>query len=171
MLPEINKVLYATDLSRNSAFAFRYAMGFAEKQNAEIVILYVLEEISPSTRALLSLYMADSQFMNVMEEKRDMAEKIKTRLNAFCEKEYRDAPSCPSRVAAIEVTEGYPAEQILKKADELNCDAIIMGTHGKGTLAHTFLGSVAQKVLKRVRKPVFIIPLPKDDAELQVPDI
>ena len=171
MLPEIKKILYATDLSRNSAFAFQYAMSFAEKQNAEIVILYVLEEISPNTQALLSLYLADSQLMNVLEEKRDMAEKIKTRLNAFCEQEYRDAPSCTSRVADIEVTEGYPAEQILKKADELNCDAIIMGTHGKGTLAHTFLGSVAQKVLKRVRKPVFIIPLPKEDTELQVPDI
>jgi nucleotide-binding universal stress UspA family protein len=171
MLPEIKKVLYATDLSRNSAFAFRYAMSFAERQNAEIVILYVLEEISPNTRALLSLYMAERQLMNVLEEKRDMAEKIKIRLNAFCEQEYRDAPSCTSRVVDIEVTEGYPAEQILKKADEMNCDAIIMGTHGKGTLAHTFLGSVAQKVLKRIRKPVFVIPLPKDDSELHVPDI
>lgn len=171
MLPEIKKVLYATDLSRNSAFAFRYAMSFAEKQNAEIVILYVLEEMTPNTRALLSLYMAEGQLMNVLEEKRKVAEKIKTRLNAFCEKEYRDSPSCTSRIAAIEVVEGYPAEQILKKADELSCDAILMGTHGKGTLAHTFLGSVAQKVLRRVRKPVFIIPLPKDDAELQVPDI
>jgi nucleotide-binding universal stress UspA family protein len=171
MLPEIKKVLYATDLSRNSAFAFRYAMSFAERQNAEIVILYVLEEISPNTRALLSLYMAERQLMNVLEEKRDMAEKIKIRLNAFCEQEYRDAPSCTSRIVDIEVTEGYPAEQILKKADEMNCDAIIMGTHGKGTLAHTFLGSVAQKVLKRVRKPVFVIPLPKDDSELHVPDI
>jgi nucleotide-binding universal stress UspA family protein len=171
MLPEIKKVLYATDLSRNSAFAFRYAMSFAERQNAEIVILHVLEEISPSTRALLSLYMAENQLMNVLAEKRDIAEKIKTRLNAFCEQEYRDAPSCTSRVSGIEVTEGYPAEQILRKADELNCDAILMGTHGKGTLAHTFLGSVAQKVLKRVRKPVFIIPLPKDGNQLQLPDI
>ena len=56
MLPDIKKVLYATDLSGKSAFAFRYAMSFAERQHAEIVILYVLEEISPNTRALLSLY-------------------------------------------------------------------------------------------------------------------
>ena len=171
MLPEIKRVLYATDLSRNSAFAFRYAMSFAERQNAEIVILHVLEEISPNTRALLSLYMAEGQLMNVLDEKMNVAEKIKTRLNAFCEQEFRDAPSCTSRVSDIEIVEGYPAEQILKKADEFNCDAILMGTHGKGVLAHTFLGSVAQKVLRRVRKPVFIIPLPKDDAELQVPDI
>lgn len=168
MLPEIKKVLYATDLSRNSAFAFRYAMKFAEAQNADIVILHVLEGISPNTRALLSLYLAESELMNVLNEKLDVTEEIKSRLNTFCDLEYRDAPSCNSRVAHIEVSEGYPAEQILSKVDELNCDAIVMGTHGKGSFSHTFLGSVAQKVLRRVRKPVFIIPLPLVDEERKV---
>jgi nucleotide-binding universal stress UspA family protein len=36
---------------------------------------------------------------------------------------------------------------------------IVLGTHGKGFLAHTFLGSVSSAVLHRTRKPVFIIPL------------
>jgi nucleotide-binding universal stress UspA family protein len=36
-----------------------------------------------------------------------------------------------------------------------------MGTHGKGVLEHAFLGSVAEKVLRKARKPVFIIPLPE----------
>jgi nucleotide-binding universal stress UspA family protein len=170
MLPEIKKVLYATDLSRNSAFAFRYAMKFAEEHDAEIVILHVLEEIAPNTKALLALYIAESELRNVLNEKLDVAEEIKGRLNTFCDQEYRDAPTCTSRIIHVEVAEGYPAEQILSKVDELNCDAIVMGTHGKGTLAHTFLGSVAQKVLRRVRKPVYIIPLPKEE-ELQVPDI
>ena len=147
------------------------AMKFAEEQDADIIILHVLEAISPNTRALLSLYVAESQLMNVLDEKLNVAEEIKSRLNTFCDKEYRDTPTCTSRVAHIEISEGYPAEQILGKADEFDCDAIIMGTHGKGTLVHTFLGSVAQKVLRRVRKPVFIIPLPKDDEELKVPDI
>ena len=168
MLPEIKKVLYATDLSRNSAFAFRYAMKFAEEQNADIVILHVLEEIAPNTKALMSLYLAESELRNVLNEKLDVTEEIKDRLNTFCDQEYRDAPACTSRVAHVEVAEGYPAEQILSKVDELNCDVIVMGTHGKGTFAHTFLGSVAQKVLRRVRKPVCIIPLPKNEEELKV---
>jgi nucleotide-binding universal stress UspA family protein len=168
MLPEIKKVLYATDLSRNSAFAFRYAMKFAEEQNADIVILHVLEEIAPNTKALMSLYLAESELRNVLNEKLDVTEEIRDRLNTFCDQEYKDAPACTSRVAHVEVAEGYPAEQILSKADELNCDAIVMGTHGKGYLSHTFLGSVAQKVLRRVRKPVFIIPLPKDEEEFKV---
>ena len=102
MLPEIKKVLYATDLSRNSAFAFRYAMKFAEEQNADIVILHVLEEIAPNTKALMSLYLAESELRNVLNEKLDVTEEIKDRLNTFCDQEYRDAPACTSRVAHVE---------------------------------------------------------------------
>jgi hypothetical protein len=36
-----------------------------------------------------------------------------------------------------------------------------MGTHSKGFLTHAFLGSVAQKVLDRVKIPVLIIPIPE----------
>jgi nucleotide-binding universal stress UspA family protein len=50
----------------------------------------------------------------------------------------------------------------LNIADEEHCDAIVLGTHGKGFLAHTFLGSVSSAVLHRTRKPVFIIPLPSE---------
>jgi hypothetical protein len=38
MIPEIKKILYATDLSKNSVYAFRYALKVAEKVNSQIVI-------------------------------------------------------------------------------------------------------------------------------------
>ena len=66
---------------------------------------------------------------------------------------------------SIETCDGFPAEEILSKAEELNCDAIIMGTHSKGIIANTFLGSTAKRVLRRTRKPVLIIPLPKGESE------
>ena len=47
----------------------------------------------------------------------------------------------------------------------LDCDAIVMGNHGKGIISQTFLGSVSKQVLRRTRKPVFIIPLPKNGSE------
>ena len=72
---------------------------------------------------------------------------------------------------SIELCEGFPAEMILSKADELNCDAIIMGTHSKGIIANTFLGSTAKRVLRRTRKPVFIIPLPKGETDITLQNI
>jgi nucleotide-binding universal stress UspA family protein len=43
MIPKINKILYATDLSKNSAYAFRYAIKSAEVHDAKIDILNILE--------------------------------------------------------------------------------------------------------------------------------
>ena len=37
-----------------------------------------------------------------------------------------------------------------------------MGAHGKGLLAHAFLGSVAERVLHRIKISVFIIFIPKE---------
>ena len=59
---------------------------------------------------------------------------------------------------------------ILEKANELECDAIVMGTHGKGIIANAFLGSVAKQVLRRTRMPVFIIPLPRGETDITVHD-
>jgi nucleotide-binding universal stress UspA family protein len=121
----------------------------------------------------LYLFLIDEdQRKKLFEEKRvDAKHRITERLRAFCEKKLKDRPECIDRVESIEVVEGYPAEVILKKADELGCDIIIMGTHGKGIISHTFLGSVAERVLRRIRKPVFIIPLPKGETEITFHDI
>jgi nucleotide-binding universal stress UspA family protein len=71
-------------------------------------------------------------------------------------------PECRDLVASTEIVEGDPAAEILRKADELGADLVVMGTHGKGVLEHAFLGSVAEKVLQRIKIPILTIPIPKD---------
>ena len=75
------------------------------------------------------------------------------------------------RVISIMVVFGDPAAEILQKVDELNCDVVIMGTHGKGLIRHAFLGSVSERVLHRIRKPVFIIPLPEGETDITLGEI
>jgi nucleotide-binding universal stress UspA family protein len=172
MIPKISKILYATDLSANSAYAFRYAVNSAEHHDAQIVILHVLEELHGTAKAVVADFLPEEQARKLLEGKvADAKHRVTERLRVFCDKELRDKPECIDRVQSIEVVEGYPAEEILKKADELDCDIIIMGTHGKGVISHTFLGSVAERVLRRMRKPVFIIPLPKGETDITFYDI
>ena len=83
-------------------------------------------------------------------------------MEAFCKRELMDEPECQDLVASTEVVEGHPAAEILRKADELGVDLVVMGTHGKGLLAHAFLGSVAEKILRRLKIPVLTIPIPKE---------
>ncbi|MGD8522203.1 MAG: universal stress protein [Desulfobacterales bacterium] len=172
MIPQIKKILYTTDLSDNSAYVFRYAINSAKKHDANIIILHVLERMSSNTKALIGSHLSEEIERKISEDRKAWSmDRIKNRLKVFCEKELTDDPDCKDRVDAIKVCEGFPAEVILQKADELNCDAIIMGTHGKGIIANTFLGSTSKRVLRRTRKPVFIIPLPKGEIDISFHDI
>ena len=172
MIPKIQKILYATDLSENSVYAFRYAIDSAKKHDASIVVLHVLEKMPPFALALVGSQLREEKRREIFDEKiASTMDLIRKRLQIFCDRELEDDPECVDKVESIEVCEGYPAEEILKKADKLDCDAIIMGTHGKGVLSHTFLGSVAERVLRRVRKPVFVIPLPRGETDITIRDI
>ena len=171
MIPTIKKILYATDLSPNSAYAFRYAINSAIKHDANIIILHVFEKISVTTEAQLGIYIEKDLRKKLYDDRRESTiDRIKKRLQFFSEKELEDNAGSVNRVESIEMAEGFPAEEILSKADELNCDAIIMGTHGKGIIEHAFLGSTAKRVLRRTRKPVFIIPLPKGELDITFHD-
>jgi len=169
MIPRINNILYATDLSENSAYAFRYALNSAEHHDADIHILHVLETrlfpvSPPAEEGTGNLYegpLLVGKLEKLNDERKGLAkEKIRKRLEQFCEQELKDKPEGMKRVASIQVVEGDPAGTILKIAEESKADLVIMGTHSKGRLAHAFLGSVAESVLNRIKIPVFIIPLP-----------
>jgi nucleotide-binding universal stress UspA family protein len=167
MIPKIKKILYATDLTENSAYAFRYAVSSAQQHGAKIHILHVLEEIKTN---LLWAYFEMDKLQEIREKgKEEIKDRIQKRLEIFCQRELMDSPACRDLVASTEVVEGDPAAEILRKADELEADLVVMGTHGKGLLEHTFLGSVAEKILHRIKIPVLTIPIPKEtDIRLSV---
>jgi len=158
MIPQIKKILYATDLSKNSSYAFLYATDMAKRQEATIVILHAVEPIPGYVNTYSGITAAIKE-----EQQGEIIEGIKKHLQEFCKKaEAQIGPPCAALVSKILVPRGHPPEEILNAADKEGCDVIVLGTHGKGFLAHTFLGSVSSAVLHRTRKPVFIIPLPSE---------
>ncbi|MCE5261932.1 MAG: universal stress protein [Deltaproteobacteria bacterium] len=172
MIPKIENVLYATDLTKNSAYAFRYAVNTARQHDAKIHILYVSESLPFKTEELLRPHIGHDNVDRIREEsKENLRRRIEERLQQFAERELKDDPKTLKRIAGIHVVFGDPAAEILNKTDELGCDTVIMGSHGKGAVKHTFLGSVSEKVLHRIRKPVYIIPLPKEDTDITLGEI
>jgi len=172
MIPQIKRILYATDLSPNSVYALRYAMDSALKHDADLIILHVFEKVDPASNTWLDPYLYEERHQKIYNEHiTETKALIKKRLNTIREnelKELKNNPEFEDMAISIEICEGFPAEEILSKAEELNCDAIIIGTHSKGFIANTFLGSTAKRVLRRTRKPVFIIPLPKGETDISI---
>jgi nucleotide-binding universal stress UspA family protein len=168
MIPEIKKILYATDLSKNSSFAFYYAINLARRFDATVTILHAIEPIPLYVEAY-----AATMIDRVEKQDREKAiAHIEKLLHEFCQRvESRIGAPCSILVSRSLVLIGHPVEEILKVAEEENCDVIVLGSHGKGFLKQTFLGSVSNAVLHRSRKPVFIIPLPAEGMTTEWEDI
>ena len=54
----------------------------------------------------------------------------------------------------VVVVEGSPVPQILRHAEQLPADLLVMGTHGRSGFEALFLGSITEKVLRSTRVPV-----------------
>ncbi len=164
MIPQIRKILYATDLTKNSSYAFYFAADLARSHDAKIIILHCIGTIPPSVYMEAGFTDAERLMQRAKDaEKEEDTAEIKNRLNDFCRQvESQIGPPCASLVSDIIVKAAYPVEEILNVAETQDCDVIVLGTHGKGLLRQAFLGSVARSVLERSRKPVFIIPLPPE---------
>ncbi len=167
MIAKIKKILYATDLSTNSAYAMRHALNSAQNHDASIIILHVIEKLPNAMKNIIALHMPPEIMDNLYQQSVDLIIKqIEKRAEVFRQKVLGDDPEPQKRIKSVEVCEGDPAELILKKADELGCDIIIMGSHGKGIVQGTFLGSTTRKVIRGSQIPVCIIPLPKGEIDL-----
>jgi nucleotide-binding universal stress UspA family protein len=59
--------------------------------------------------------------------------------------------------AQIEIVAGNPYLEIVQLAHRENADLIIVGTHGRGPVAHMLLGSVAEKVVRKSPCPVLTV--------------
>jgi nucleotide-binding universal stress UspA family protein len=69
--------------------------------------------------------------------------------------------------AALETSDN-PAEQIVKYAKAHAIDLVVMGTHGRGTMAQLLVGSVAERVVRTAPCPVLTVRHPEH--EFVVPD-
>jgi nucleotide-binding universal stress UspA family protein len=161
MLPNYKDILIATDLTPNSEHAFKHAVLLARHSKARIHLVHVVPEIDAGFRSYVSAIMGEGKLekFEVAHEEGARAE-IKRELEEFARQELADHPEDLERFAGAIVVHGNPVAQILETADQLDADLIVAGTHGKGALGYTFLGSVAEKLLRKSRRPVFVVPLP-----------
>jgi nucleotide-binding universal stress UspA family protein len=161
MLPSIDKILFATDLSKNASEAAKYTVYLAKLTGAEIHVLHVAEKLSADAIVTLETYISDpvERRKGLSGRTARLKEQLMGQVDAFWKLQDEGDREVRRQMAAVEVCEGYPAEEILKKVAEIKVDLVVMGAHEKG-LVHTFLGSVAKSVLRRSRVPIVVVPLP-----------
>ncbi len=162
MLPLYSTILLPIDFTPNSNYAFKHAVMIARLNNARIHPLHVMPEMDSSMFNYISSLLGDGKIEEFKQDNMIKAqEEMKKSLDDFSKTELKNFPDDLARFDKAEVVFGQPVIKILEVADRLNADLIVMGTHGKGILEHAFLGSVAEKVLSKSTRPVFVVPLTK----------
>jgi len=159
---KINKILYASDIEKGSRPAFRAAMSLCGKYDSEITYLHVIEPLSSSAQNLIK-GLVDTNDVDGIYQKSltDLKAKMKKRITQFFDQEieFHDTLSLDQVKAHIE--EGVSWEAILKVADEIDADVIVMGTRTHSAVGQFFSGSTANKVMLNTKRPLLIIPLSK----------
>jgi nucleotide-binding universal stress UspA family protein len=144
-MKEIKTILFATDFSESSDYAFQYAYSLAKKFNARLAVMHVINEPVD----LRGFYVPHISFEKLEEEIEEGAQKM---MEKFCRTHIRDYDNYESFIVP-----GIPYDEIIKKADEITADLIIMGTHGRTGLDHVLFGSTAEKVVRKSPTPVMTI--------------
>jgi nucleotide-binding universal stress UspA family protein len=140
-------ILYATDFSDHSRYAFQAACALARECHARLVVLHVVEP--PAT------VVAGTSAVPLFAEEMPLA--------AADEDLHRVLPPDPELGVEHRLEVGHPAETILRVARELSADLIVMGTHGRHGLGRLLVGSVAEQVLRQARCPVLTMKRPTPD--------
>ena len=140
----IERILFPTDFSPFSAHALRHAMALARRFKARLKAVHVIPHMFPSGD---SDYYAAPWLMTP-----ETRQRIEEEMRRFL------APVREARIDhETEVCEGDPWREIVSLAEEMPADLVVMGTHGRGGLEHLFLGSVAEKLIRRLPCPVMTV--------------
>jgi len=146
----IKNILCPIDYSVYSEKALKYAIEFAEKYNAKLYLMHVLD---------IRIYdITDPELYNVNVIDKETINKLRERLHKCISEDTRKNIEVETLVI-----EGVPFAEIIKKAREYKVDLIVLGTHRRTGLSHAIMGSVAEKVVRKAPCPVLTIRHPEHD--------
>lgn len=151
-MPTISTILVATDFSEASESALAYAKSLASAFNATIHVVHVLEDLAAHAWTT-EVYVA--ALPGVHEE---MEKQARERLDACLSPQERDQFR-----AQLTLRTGSAFVEIVRHAREIKADLLVMGTHGRGAIAHMLLGSVAERVVRKAPCPVLTVRQPEHE--------
>jgi nucleotide-binding universal stress UspA family protein len=150
------KILFATDLSFISEYAFDYALTLAQKFDARLIILHVINV----SLELCRIHEPDTSFEKI---KAEIAGRAENSLDEFCSKRLRYW----SRMHDSDFSNyekytvfGVPYKELLKMADEEKVDLLVIGTHSRHEIDPYLFGSTAEQVLRKATCPVITVRPP-----------
>jgi len=142
MNSSVNQILIPIDFSDQAIIALDQSYNLAKFYNAELTLLYVIDEGSTVNR-IFSKPIDEDEFRKEIEEKlhglgAEVSKKHGVKVNTL-------------------IAKGHIYDKILEVADMISAKMIVMGTNGTVGLKKRFIGSNALRVVKESKCPVVTI--------------
>ena len=147
----MNTILCPTDFSEASAEALDYAAGMAARFGARLCVLHVTQPVQPIPA---TVPIVDYSGFDTSGYEDIMREHATSELSELLKR-----PSLANVDVESEVRRGYPTDEILRAAEEMNADLIVIATHGATGWRRYVFGSVTEKVLHQSSCPVLVTPV------------
>jgi nucleotide-binding universal stress UspA family protein len=151
---DTKRIIYATDHSPASLAAFPHAVHLASKLGAELTLLHVLP--SPAGMVLPEGGYVPQEIWD------DLDAGLRAHADAELDRLRKDAIDNGVRTTTSIVEGGTTDEAIVRAADDLKADMLVLGTHGRTGVTKFFLGSVAARVVATASCPVLTVRTPKE---------
>jgi len=157
VVEDIDKILVPIDYSVYSKNACEYALGIAERLNAEIMLFhsYYFNVMPLVTVAEPFTYQVGTE--QSLAEIKELAEKNMMDFYLTLKNEV-DLKNIQNVRLNFRLTHGIPEEEILNYCNEYNPGVIIMGTRGHSADDEVLFGNVTTKVVEDATVPVLTIP-------------
>ncbi|EKD54736.1 MAG: universal stress protein UspA [uncultured bacterium] len=140
-----NKIIFATDLTEDTAYLVEKVRTMRGLTGAKLYIIHVVEPLPGYSYAYLGIEDIEGQ---LIDEARQSLAKLGEKLNVDKHDQF------------VEV--GPTKTKILQTAEKVGADLIMTGSHGRHGLS-LLLGSTANAVLHGAQCDVLTIRLPKDE--------
>ncbi|MFC6989772.1 universal stress protein [Haloplanus sp. GCM10025708] len=139
-------VLVPVDGSDPSLRAFEYAL--EHHGEGDVVVCHAIE-LAELARQASETTLPPATWQSVLDTARERAENV-------CEEAQAVADDYGVDVEA-ETAVGDPADVVVDAIDDHDADHVVMGSHGRTGVSRVLLGSVAERVLRRLTVPVTVV--------------
>ena len=155
---KMNRVLIALDYDPTAQKVAEVGFTMAKSMNAEVILLHVITDPQFYSSAGYSPIIGFAGYTVVDPLQLDSVQGLKEASLQYLEKSKHHLGD---KTIQILVKEGDFADAILKTAQEVKADIIVVGSHSRKWLENIVMGSVTEKVLRRTTTPLLIIPTKK----------
>ena len=141
----MHKLLVPIDGSDHAQRALLHALRFA-KENGPVELHILTVQPEPNVYGEVQVYITEERMAQLQRQ--------------HCEDILAPALATARKSGAVHTSEivvGNAASMIAKRAEELGCDGIVMGTQGRGAFGSVLVGSVALKVVHLTKLPVTLV--------------